>query len=766
MALHAHGPVVLSLELGELSIDRLPFVGTDATAGSEDELQTVVIGSPDACDLPCAIQESRFFRNLMRRSASGEASRHSFEELQEFLSDRRHVWENSWIRFPASRLSRHALHVLDADLQIHTQGDPRERSDSDRFRFTREGETWLRLPMSYALKLALADVIGAQAHLPELMRRQGLRLMRHFLNDNTSPETTSFHIVQAHRGRSLGEQVAREAARRFLLTSLLVAWANRRFGLRENGQRALVYHAPVPSVHQEALSSCISDSFYRELFMSPCLSGWGNGEEKHRYMHLCHQVLTRSQLNAIAKLRDAGIIANDLIVLPTLSNVSLANNGVHISLGSRLLDQMSSGSAGRLQAKRIGDLAIKIYEHFLALFVGTYSAAPYRISFPQFHPERLLSFLPHELDFTHLRLLWREWKEKADLRVCGRPLTPYGPRVFDRLIAKLFRLRGDCVPDARLLTYPVAWLATEHESALDGKPGNVGRLSSELDQHGILDERMSFYMPLRLREHERDGYAGIEARYYSLFPSYDRDMAPAANLQQFLQAMSYRLAMQGEVSHHDIPDDPTSESERREPFFFAAAGVPAFYVHRESRNRYLDELLLNCKKTRRSWRHPQYLRVSIRDYRRALLAYLEQNAGDLIEAMEMRATLDDLKNRCEDEAQLATTRLLAGALNGASKSAMRLDAREFNHMAEEFYREQLRRDNLREALLHLREDVERFEREASPETRGCMRQGVRVQDHTRFLDSIVEPVLRDELSEHEITTLINLLLLLSAEGAA
>ncbi len=162
--------------------------------------------------------------------------------------------------------------------------------------------------------------------------------MRHFLNDNTSPETTSFHIVAGDGRRSLGEQVAREAARRFLFTSLLVSWANRAFGLLESGQRALVYHAPLPSVHQEELSSCVSDSFYRELFMSPCLSGWSDGEEKYQYMHLCHQVLSRSQLNAVAKLREAGIITNDLIVLPNLSNISLANNGVHISIGSRLLD--------------------------------------------------------------------------------------------------------------------------------------------------------------------------------------------------------------------------------------------------------------------------------------------------------------------------------------------------------------------------------------------------------------------------------------------
>ena len=231
-------------------------------------------------------------------------------------------------------------------------------------------------------------------------------------------------------GRTLGEQTARESARRFLFTSLLISWANRRLGLLDSGQRALIYHAPVPSVHQQELAACISDSFYRELFMSPCLSGWSDGEEKSVYMHLCHQVMTRSQLSAIVKLREAGIVANDLIVLPNLSNVSLANNGMHVSIGSRRLSEAlgEHGGFSPGEEKRLGDLAVKIYEHFLVLFVGIFSAAPYRVAFDDFHPERLLSFLPHELDFTHLRLMWREWKEKASLRAFGHSLTPYGPR--------------------------------------------------------------------------------------------------------------------------------------------------------------------------------------------------------------------------------------------------------------------------------------------------------------------------------------------------
>jgi hypothetical protein len=748
-----------------IPIDELPFTAHDATAGSEDELQAVVTGSAGNCDLPLSIRESRFLQNIARRSASGEAPHRTLAEVEAFLDDSRGVWENSWVRFPEARLRAHALQVLHADLQVERDGSVAERSDTSRFRFNQNGAPWIRIPISYLLKLSLADVIGSQAHMPEPMRQEAARLMRHFLNDNTSPETTSFHVVGGASKRPLGEQVAREAARRFLFTSLLISWANQRFGLLESGQRALVYHAPVPSVHQEELSGCLSDSYYRELFMSPCLSGWSDGEAKYQYMHLCHQVLSRSQLNAVVKLREAGIIANDLIVLPSLSNVSLANNGVHISIGSRLLDRRVRTLNGfqPRDEKRLGDLAIKIYEHFLAFFVGTYTAAPYRVGFTQFHPERLLSFLPHELDFTHLRLLWREWKEKAQLRLCGHPLTPYGPRAFDNVVAKLFKLRGDCVPDARLLTYPVAWLATERSSALDGTAGNIQRLSLELDELGIVDQRMSFYMPLRLREQHRDGYSGFEARYYSLFPSYDRDMAPAAGLQQFLLALAYRMALQQDVAHEDIPDDPTSESERRQPFFFAAAGVPAFYVRHDSRNRFLLTILRNCKKTRGSRRHPGYLRVSIRDYRRALLLYVRQNARDLVEAMGMDQVLDDIAGRCEDDKQSAAHRLLLAITGGSGDDPMRTDGGDFNRQAEEFYREGLRRENLREAWNHLRQDLAELERSDCSELRGCLRHGVRLQDPARVLREAEPRLLQEDLSQHEISALLNLIVLLTMQ---
>lgn len=754
----------------KLQLDGLPFAPGDVTAGSEDELQAVVVGNASSCDLPITIRESRYFKNIARRSSSGEASRSTYLDLQDFLEEHESVWENSWVRFSEHRLSSHALNTFLADLKIGERGQlKRRRSDSVKFTFEQAGEAWLRVPVSYALKLALADLAGVQPHLPESLRLEAKRLMRHFSNDNTSPEITSFRIVGPSQQLLVGEAVARESARRFLFTSLLMSWANLRFGLLETRQRALVYHAPHPPVRQTDLSSTISDSFYRELFMSPCLSGWDDGEAKAHYMHLCHQVLSRSQLNSVAKLREAGIISNNLIVLPSLSNVSLANNGIHITQGSRTLTRAiahhGDDSEAQAEEKRLGDLVIKIYEHFLALFVGTYSAAPYRIDFAEFHPEKLLAFLPHELDFTHLRLMWREWKEKARMRLLGRVLTPYGPQGIDQFRAKIFALRGDLVPDYRLLNYPVAWLATEHSSALDGKVGNVARLVAELDELGIVDKRLAFYMPLRLREFGRMGFSGFEGRYYSLFPTFHRDMAPAADLQQLLLMMAYRLALEGTVTDCDIPDDPTSESERRQPFFFAAAGLPAFYVHKNSRNELLRRILRHCKRTRSSWRHPDYLRVSIRDYREALLSWMEQNATETIDEAQAKLSLVELRFRLADETLQAHARTVSGLMQDDGADPMRLRAREFNRRAEHYYRETLRRAHLREAFAQLREDARALENHEDPELGALVRHGVRVQDPVRFLDSVAERLVNEELSTQEVATVLNLLLLLNHADA-
>lgn len=703
----------------ERLLSTLPFAGLDLTAGSESELQAVVIGSRETVDLPLTIAGSDYYANLLKRARSGDASGSQVRKLESFLAENPgQVWENSWVRFPAQRLSAFAREVFARDL-LADKRDPQggKRGDLARFACSHAGEETLRVPVSYLVKLALADLLGTSEQLSASLQQSGRRLLDHFLSDNTSPETFSFHVVPLTPAEGMGRSLAAETAKRFLLTDLLCGYANLRFGLLESGQRAMIYFAPHPPVRQKRLNDNISDAFYRELFMSPCLSGWDQGENKHRYMQLCHQVLSRSQLNAVAKLREAGIITRNLVVLPNMSNVSLANNGTHISLGSRLLTaQMSSGEAGYGDAeeKFLGDLAIKIQEHFLPLFAGSYSAAPYRLGFADFHPEKVLGFLPHELDFTHLRMLWRRWKKKARISVFGQALTPFGPEWLDQGLSRLLGLRGDLVPDFRLVDYPAAFLSTAGSPALNGRLGNQAKLKGDLADLGVFDRQMSLYQFFKLREFSAMGFTGFEGRHYSLFESLTEDYAQAASLQALVTALAFKYLATGQVSHRHIPDDPVTESERRQIFFGMSVGIPTFYVRRTTRNQFLLKILRRIDKVRVSRRYPGYFRVPNREYCLALLELLREDAVELIEGMNLGGLLADLQLRLGDPASCsAAGKLTRGVLAQAgASSAFGMEAEDFNLAAEEFYRTTLRNKHLTEAFAFLQSDLEALDRAA------------------------------------------------------
>jgi hypothetical protein len=681
------------------------FGENDVTAGSETELQAAVVGTSTNVDLPLAIEQSRFFANLVKRTASGEAPEHLIERLRAFLDENSgQVWENSWVRFELQRLSPYARRIFQEDLKAD-KADPASpaRRDQARFRFTSiEGKICARVPVSYLIKLALADVVGIQELIPSDIRRTAQRLQKHFLNDNTSPETISFNVTAPCRANGQGLALARESAQRYLLTQLLIAYANERFGLRESGQEALVYCAPHPPQRQKQLNELIPDAFYRELFMSPCLSGWDRGEEKHAYMNLCHQVLSRSQLNAVAKLREAGIITRNLVVLPNMSNISLANNGVHVSLGSKILSaQRRSNSTIYPPAteKLCGDLSIKIQEHFLPLFAGSYSAAPYRIGFEHFHPEKALGFLPHELDFTHLRMLWRRWRKKADLKFCGRSITPFGPEWLDSVLSKTCRLRGDIVPDFRLVDYPLGFLSTAESPGLDGSRDNQDRLAADLDSMGVFDARMSLYQFIKMRRFSDMGFAGFEGRYYSLFGSFKTDMAYAVTLQQLITALSFKYMAQGSISHRHIPDNPQTESERRQIFFARALDLPTFYVRRNTRNRLLLKIMRHTRNMRNSRRYPGYIRIYVKDYCIALLEIIQKDGRDLIEELDCSSMLEDLWHRIEFPDQYASSgRLTRNIVDQCGHNrALDIPAPEFNAAAERYYRTTLRTNQIEEA---------------------------------------------------------------------
>ena len=752
----------------EIKVSSLPFAPEDVTAGSESEMQTVVMGKRTDVDLPIFIEQSNYLSNIRRRAKSGDTSTKIMTDLEGYLNENHEgVWENSWVRFPLKKMGKYAKHILLQDFLADKKNPAKGcRTDVSRFLYQQNGEEYIRIPISYLLKLAMAQALGPLRFSNSPMATTGLKIMDKFLNDNTSPETSSFYVISALSGKNIGRGVCTEMAIRYLLCQILLMYANKKFSLHENGQQALIFFSPHPPIKQKLLSNCISDSFYRELFMNPCISGWDEGEKKCEYMHLCHRVLSRSQFNAVLKLREAGIINKNLVSLPNLSNISLANNGTHVSMGSRklslLLGDPSSGYT-RYHEKYLGDLIVKILEHFLPLFVGTYTAAPYRLGFTDFHPEKALGFLPHELDYTHLRMLWRRWQKKADLNVLGYPLTPFGPTRIDQLISSIFRLKGDFVPDFRLIDYLVSILSTEKSPALNGRLCNSQQLKQDLADLGVFDTKMSLYLFDKLREYDNMGFSGFEGRHYSLFDSFMPDMAQAVNLQNLIYLLAFKYIITGQVMHENIPDDPFVESERRQIIFGSAIGIPTFFVHRNTNNAFLKRLLEKTQKIRSSRRYGGYIRIYNIEYRRALLKIIRTDAADLIEMLDLRETISDLEQRINEPNQFAASgKLTSGILNQANaRSPMSINPDTFNNAAEKYYRTELRKKHIKESFDLLSKDISSLDKATgfiSHESKKLMRIILKEASLDSFMENAQYEIIQETASSELLEKLLYLIL--------
>lgn len=632
------------------------FAGSDVTAGTENELAVTVSGDRGRVDLPRSLLSSPHLESL---SPAGRGA------LDQWLgANSEQAWEHSWLRIDRTRLHAAARARLDRDLA----GRP-DRADFDL------GDDTVRLPASYVLRLALTDAC-ATLTLPPVLAEVAARVGDCFINDNTAPEIISTHIVSG-RNRRLGQAVAQENAQRFLLVQLLAGYANLRFGLHDGGQALSVYGAPNPPQRLRQLSRLLPADFYRELFMNPCLAGFDDGAAKRGYMRLCHETLSRSRQHARARLVAAGI-GRSAAVESLVCDTSLLNNGTHLSLGSRLLSAAYANPEGAAAEKYLGDLVAKIVEHYLPLFVGLYSAAPARLAPAEFRPERALGFLPNEIGAPFLRLTWASWKRKAGL---------------------LAALKGDMLPDARLLDYFAALPSLPAQAALDGRLANGERLKELLEAQGLYSPRMSVYALYRLRERGRMGFSGFEGRHYSLFASFADDLAPAADLQALISAVAYQAVVAGEITHAHIPDDPDTESERRQLFFAAAAGLPVAYVRRDTRDRFLRRVLARTQRTRPSKRHPQYYKIYLDDYRAALACQLADDAEPLLDATG-RSVLADLHIRLAHPGERGAVGMLTRGILGqiGADSAIEVDADTFNRAAERYYRETLRRHQLLEGI--------------------------------------------------------------------
>jgi hypothetical protein len=100
-----------------------------------------------------------------------------------------------------------------------------------------------------------------------------VRLLDHFLNDNTSPEAHFFHLATGSLREGQGRGLARETAKRFLLTQLLVMYANGKFEPGRNGQKAMRYFSPHPSIQNLiTVLAFRAEDYYRNSLRSQHLA--------------------------------------------------------------------------------------------------------------------------------------------------------------------------------------------------------------------------------------------------------------------------------------------------------------------------------------------------------------------------------------------------------------------------------------------------------------------------------------------------------------
>jgi hypothetical protein len=231
-------------------------------------------------------------------------------------------------------------------------------------------------------------------------------------------------------------------------------------------------------------------------------------------------------------------------------------------------------------------------------------------------------------------------------------------------------------------------------------------LRDDLADMGVFDSQMSVYLLYKLREYASIGFSGFEGRHYSLFENLEDDMGGACDLQHLVTALAFKYQVEGKITHTHIPDTPSVESERRQIFFGAAIGIPTFYVAKNSGNLFLGKILQRTRDVRQSRRYPGYLRVKNREYCRALVQLLLEDAADLIEAANLSGQMEELMLRLEQpERYSAAGKLTSGILDTVNaRSPLAVSAKEFNLGAEKFYRETLRKRHMAEAFGFLEEE--------------------------------------------------------------
>jgi hypothetical protein len=328
------------------------------------------------------------------------------------------------------------------------------------------------------------------------------------------------------------------------------------------------------------------------------------------------------------------------------------------------------------------------------------------------------------------------------------------------MLATTLRLKGDLVPDFRLVDYLVTLLSTESSPALNGDLGNHERLKEELMEMGVFDSRLSIYLLYRQRILASSGYAGFEGRSYSLFHSLMEDMAEAVDMQNLITALAYKYILEEKVCHRDIPDVPSIESERRQIFFGSAIGIPTFYVRYNTENRFMRKILSFVQFSRKSNRYRGYVRVRNSEYKLALLKVLRQDAAGLIKKLDVSDRLVSLEEKLSGNATTAQHRIITGVRRQQNhkKDPFSVSADTFNSGMEQYFRGELKQQQIREGLGVLLNDCTTLERQSDNDFSAILSKVAPDTGAAKYVAGNIEHIVSEKADTKTLENILHLCL--------
>ncbi len=217
---------------------------------------------------------------------------------------------------------------------------------------------------------------------------------------------------------------------------------------------------------------------------------------------------------------------------------------------------------------------------------------------------------------------------------------------MDRAVARLFRLKGDFIPDFRLLDYMTTLMSHPTLPGPERGTRQRPRLKRELASMGVFHEscRPISLQAARLRDH---GLSGFEGRFYSLFDSLDggheaRSDPAAAPERPGLQVILSAASRAPRYGHARGRERAAAD------IFRTAISLPTVLRAPRLGQRLSLDLVSGADRVAAKPPLSGHVRPTCQEYRLALLDFIEREGADLVRNVRSGGAAGRLRARILD----------------------------------------------------------------------------------------------------------------------